>query len=201
MDVTTLALAILPDASAISESLYAYLEKAGKPVLRVTERLRAMVARLHPRRQADRADRRLLPQRFLRAEAIGGAGKATGGSTGGGVGSSSGGSGRSGGMPGGGGSSIGGTVCAGRACAPTRIFREPDMRASPRQRSTPIEANPGGVRQPGSCRAPEWRQAWCLRTKNSAVPTAISTLPKKRFCQRTARALRNRPCMREASSA
>ncbi|WP_439668504.1 Transcriptional regulator, GntR-family [Cupriavidus necator] len=44
MDVTTLALAVLPDASAIGESLYAYLERIGKPVLRVTERLRAIVA-------------------------------------------------------------------------------------------------------------------------------------------------------------
>lgn len=44
MDVTTLALAVLPDASAIGESLYAYLERIGKPVLRVTEKLRAIVA-------------------------------------------------------------------------------------------------------------------------------------------------------------
>jgi GntR family transcriptional regulator len=44
MDVTTLALAVLPDASAIGESLYAYLERIGKPVLRVTETLRAVVA-------------------------------------------------------------------------------------------------------------------------------------------------------------
>ncbi|WP_354687006.1 GntR family transcriptional regulator [Cupriavidus necator] len=44
MDVTTLALAVLPDASAIGESLYAYLERIGKPVLRVTEKLRAIIA-------------------------------------------------------------------------------------------------------------------------------------------------------------
>lgn len=44
MDVTTLALAVLPDASAIGELLYAYLERIGKPVLRVTEKLRAIVA-------------------------------------------------------------------------------------------------------------------------------------------------------------
>ncbi|SPA28501.1 GntR family transcriptional regulator [Cupriavidus taiwanensis] len=44
MDVTTLALAVVPDASAIGESLYAYLERIGKPVLRVTETLRAVVA-------------------------------------------------------------------------------------------------------------------------------------------------------------
>ncbi len=44
MDVTTLALAVLPDASAIGESLYAYLERIGQPVLRVTEKLRAIVA-------------------------------------------------------------------------------------------------------------------------------------------------------------
>lgn len=44
MDVTTLALAVLPDASAIGESLYAYQERIGKPVLRVTEKLRAIVA-------------------------------------------------------------------------------------------------------------------------------------------------------------
>ncbi len=44
MDVTTLALAVLPDASAIGESLYAYLERIGQPVLRITEKLRAVVA-------------------------------------------------------------------------------------------------------------------------------------------------------------
>ncbi len=44
MDVTTLALAVLPDASAIGESLYAYLERIGKPLLRLTEKLRAIVA-------------------------------------------------------------------------------------------------------------------------------------------------------------
>ncbi|WER46311.1 GntR family transcriptional regulator [Cupriavidus sp. WKF15] len=44
MDVTTLALAVLPDASAIGESLYAYLERIGRPVLRITEKLRAVVA-------------------------------------------------------------------------------------------------------------------------------------------------------------
>ncbi len=44
MDVSTLPAPILPDASMIGESLYAYLDKIGKPVLRVSEQLQAIVA-------------------------------------------------------------------------------------------------------------------------------------------------------------